>query len=75
MENWQRRSDARSCYDCLLPGHIATDCTTDEGQTAALRVIVEWLAATHEAVLPKYDARSAVRVIDILCCDNKAEDL
>jgi hypothetical protein len=23
LENWQRKSDARSCYDCLLPGHIA----------------------------------------------------
>jgi hypothetical protein len=60
LENWQRKSDARSWYDCLLPGHIAADCTTDKGQAAALRVILEWLAPTHEAVLPKHDARSAV---------------
>jgi hypothetical protein len=58
---WQRKSVARSCYDCFLPGHIAADYTTDKGQTAALRVILEWLASTHEAVLPKHDARSAVR--------------
>jgi hypothetical protein len=45
----------------LLPGHIAADCTTDKGQAAALRVILEWLASTHEAVLPKHGARSAVR--------------
>jgi hypothetical protein len=62
VENWQRKSDARSCYDCLLPGHIAADCTTDKVQAAALRVIPEWLASTHEAVLPKHEARSAVRV-------------
>jgi hypothetical protein len=61
LENWQRKSDARSCYDCLLPGHIAANCTTDKGQAAALRVILEWLATMHEAVLPKHDARSAVR--------------
>jgi hypothetical protein len=61
LETWQRMSDARSCYDFFLPGHIATDCTTDKGQAAALRVILEWLASTHEAVLPKYEARSAVR--------------
>jgi hypothetical protein len=60
-ENWQRKSDARSCYDFLLPGHIAEDCTTDKGQAAAVRVILEWLASTHEAVLSKHDARSAVR--------------
>jgi hypothetical protein len=60
LENWQRKSDARSCYDCLLPEHIAADFTTDKGQAAALRVILEWLASTHEAVLPKH-ARSAVR--------------
>jgi hypothetical protein len=45
----------------LLTGHIAADCTNDKGQAAALRVILEWLASTHEAVLPKHDARSAVR--------------
>jgi hypothetical protein len=45
----------------LLPGHIAADCTTDKGKAAALRVIFEWLASTHEAVLPNHDARSAVR--------------
>jgi hypothetical protein len=61
LENWQRKSDARFCYDCLLPGHIAADCTTDKGQAAALRVILEWLPTTHEAVLPKHDALSAVR--------------
>jgi hypothetical protein len=61
LENWQRKSDARSCYDCLFPGHIAADFTTDKGQAAALRVILEWLVSTHEAVLPKHDARSAVR--------------
>jgi hypothetical protein len=61
LENWQRKSDAHSCYGCLLPGHIAAYCTTDKGQAAALRVILEWLASTHVAVLPKHDARSAVR--------------
>jgi hypothetical protein len=61
LENWQRKSDARSWYDFLLPGHIAADFTTDEGQAAALRVILEWLASTHEAVLPKHGARSALR--------------
>jgi hypothetical protein len=61
LEIWQRKSDARFCYDCLLSGHIAVDCTTGKGQAAALRVILEWLASTHEAVLPKHDARSAVR--------------
>jgi hypothetical protein len=61
LENWQPKSDARSCYDCLLPGHIAADCTTDKGQAAALRVILDWIASTHEAVLPKHGARSAVR--------------
>jgi hypothetical protein len=61
LENWQRKSDARSCYDCLLPGHIVAHFTTDKRQAAALRVILEWLASTHEAVLPKHDARSAVR--------------
>jgi hypothetical protein len=25
----------------LLPGHIAADCTTDKGQAAALRVILD----------------------------------
>jgi hypothetical protein len=40
LENWQRKSDARSCYDCLLSGHIAADYTTDKGQAAALRVIL-----------------------------------
>jgi hypothetical protein len=33
----------------------------DKGQAAALRVILEWLASTHEVVLSKHDARSAVR--------------
>jgi hypothetical protein len=62
LENWQRKSDACSCYDCFLPGHIAEDCTTDKGQAAALRVILEWLASTHEAILLNHDASSAVRV-------------
>jgi hypothetical protein len=35
LKSWQRKSDARSCYDCLLPGHIAADCATDKGQAAA----------------------------------------
>jgi hypothetical protein len=56
--NWQHKSDARSCYVFLLPGHIAADCTTDKGQAAALRVIFEWLATAHEYVLSKHDARS-----------------
>jgi hypothetical protein len=59
--NSQRKSDARSCYDCFLLGHIAADCTTDKAQADALRVILEWLASTHEAVLLKHVARSAVR--------------
>jgi hypothetical protein len=46
----------------LLPGHIEADYTTEKGQTAALRVILEWLASTQDAVRPKHDARSAVRV-------------
>jgi hypothetical protein len=45
----------------LLPGHIAAYCITDKGQAAALRVILEWLASTNEVVLPKHDARCAVR--------------
>jgi hypothetical protein len=61
LENWQRKSDARSCYGCLLPGHSAADCSTDKEQAAALRVILGWLASTHKAVTPKHDARSAVR--------------
>jgi hypothetical protein len=61
LKNWQRKSDAHSCYDCLLPGHIAADYTTDKGQAAALRVILEWLATTHESDIPKHYARSAVR--------------
>jgi hypothetical protein len=44
----------------LLQGHIAADCTTEKGQPAAVRVILERLATTHEDVLPKHDARSAV---------------
>jgi hypothetical protein len=31
------------------------------GKAAALRVILEWIVTTHEAVPPKHDARSAVR--------------
>jgi hypothetical protein len=61
LENWQRKSDGRSCYDFLFPGHIAAEFTTEEGQAAALQVILEWLATTHEAILPKHDARSTVR--------------
>jgi hypothetical protein len=61
LKDWQRKSDARSCYDCFLPGRIEADCSTDNGQAAALRVILEWLATTHEEILPKHDARSAVR--------------
>jgi hypothetical protein len=45
----------------LLPAHIAADFTTEKRQAVALRVILEWLATTHEAVLPRHDARSAVR--------------
>jgi hypothetical protein len=45
----------------LLTGHIAADCTTDKGKVADLRVSLEWLATLHAAVLPKHDARSAVR--------------
>jgi hypothetical protein len=59
LEIWQRKFDARSCYGCFLTGHIAEDCTTEKGQAAALRLL-EWLATTHDAVLPKHDARSAV---------------
>jgi hypothetical protein len=44
----------------LLPGHIAADFTTDKGQAAALRVILEWLASTHESILTKHNDRSAV---------------
>jgi hypothetical protein len=40
LENWQRKSGARYCYDCFLPGYIATDYTTDKGKAAALRVIL-----------------------------------
>jgi hypothetical protein len=45
LENWQRKSDARCCYDCLLPGHIAADFIADKWQAAALRVILVWLNA------------------------------
>jgi hypothetical protein len=41
LKNRQRKSNARVCFDCLLPGHIAADCTTDKGQAAAFRVILE----------------------------------
>jgi hypothetical protein len=61
LENRQRKSGARYCCDCLLSGHIAAYFTTYKGQAAAIRVILEWLASTHETVLPKHDARSAVR--------------
>jgi hypothetical protein len=61
LENWQRKSEASSCYDWLLPGHIVADCTTDKGHPSALRVILEWLSTTHEDVLPKHEARCAVR--------------
>jgi hypothetical protein len=66
LENWQRKSDALSCCDCLLMGHIAADSSTDKGKAdkgkdAALRVILEWITTAHEAVLPKHDARLAVR--------------
>jgi hypothetical protein len=44
----------------LLKGHISADFTTDKGRAAALRVILEWLATTHESVLSKHDPRSAV---------------
>jgi hypothetical protein len=60
LENWQRKSDARFCYDCLLPEQIEADCTNDKGQAAAIRVILDLLATIHDAVLPKNDARSAV---------------
>jgi hypothetical protein len=36
LENLQRMSDARFCYDCLLQGHIAADYTTDKVQAAAV---------------------------------------
>jgi hypothetical protein len=45
----------------LLSGHIAADCTADKGQAAALRVILERFATTHEAVITNHEARSAVR--------------
>jgi hypothetical protein len=61
LENWQRKSGARSCYDCLLRGYISEDCTIDNEQAAALRVILEWLVTTHEAVFLKHDARYTVR--------------
>jgi hypothetical protein len=38
LENWQRKSGARFCYDCLLPEHIAAVCTTDKGQAAAVGI-------------------------------------
>jgi hypothetical protein len=66
LENWQRKSDARSCYNCLLPGHIAVDCTTDKGQAAALRVIVEWLATAHKAVFMLCIAKDE-NSVDITC--------
>jgi hypothetical protein len=31
LENWQRKSDARSCHDCLLREHTAADLTIDKG--------------------------------------------
>jgi hypothetical protein len=35
LENWQHKSDARHCYDCLLPGHIAADFTIYRGKAVA----------------------------------------
>jgi hypothetical protein len=63
---------ARLCWKIgsANPTHFPAtiDCLQDILQKIVLptrgrasRVILEWLASTHEAVLPKHDARSAVR--------------
>jgi hypothetical protein len=66
---WQipLRKDSQDCQSFITPDGmytllaLSTNCnSTDKGQAAALRVILEWLASTHEAVLPKHDARSEV---------------
>jgi hypothetical protein len=32
LENWQRKSDACFCYDCLLPVHISADLLPTRGR-------------------------------------------
>jgi hypothetical protein len=45
----------------LASGTYCCRFTTDKVKAAVLRVILEWLATTHESDIPKHYARSAVR--------------